>query len=180
MRALHDAILIGIGTALADNPQLTCRLPGMEQRSPVRVVMDDALRLPLDAALVHSARSTPLWVICGTGAPVEREQALRRAGAEVLRVEDRDGHLDLAATLRLLAGRGITRLLVEGGPTIAAAFVSADLVDEAILVRSANRLDGGINALEGVPLAALTQSPRLAAHAIEQVGGDTFESYERP
>src|SRR5712692_2245598 len=86
MRAMNDAILIGIGTALADDPQLTCRLPGMAARSPARVVLDTGLRLPATGALVRSARETPLWVMAGESAPAEAEAALVARGVEVFRI----------------------------------------------------------------------------------------------
>jgi diaminohydroxyphosphoribosylaminopyrimidine deaminase/5-amino-6-(5-phosphoribosylamino)uracil reductase len=180
MRAMNDAILIGIGTALADDPQLTCRLPGMAARSPVRVVLDGALRLPPTGALVRSAREVPVWVVAGEGAPNEAEGVLRALGVEVVRIAATGGRLDVAAVLRTLAEKGITRLMVEGGPTVAAAFVAADLVDEAALLRGPSAIGAdGIDALEGLPLAALTGSPRLRSRGIETIGEDTIESFER-
>jgi diaminohydroxyphosphoribosylaminopyrimidine deaminase/5-amino-6-(5-phosphoribosylamino)uracil reductase len=183
MRAQNDAILIGIGTALADDPQLTCRLPGMAERSPVRIVLDSDLRLPRAGALVRGAGTTPVWVIAGEGAGADAERALRDDGVEVFRLAAADragGRLDLAALLRLLADRGITRLMVEGGPTVAAAFVAADLVDEAALLRGMDSIGpDGIAPLDAMPLAALTASPRLRSRGIETVGGDTIESFER-
>jgi diaminohydroxyphosphoribosylaminopyrimidine deaminase/5-amino-6-(5-phosphoribosylamino)uracil reductase len=104
---------------------------------------------------------------------------LTQAGVELLRVPGSNGRLDLAAVLRGLAGRGITRLMVEAGPIVSAAFLSADLVDEAALFRSAVALGEGIDALEGMPLSALTQSPRLRLGGREQIGTDTLEMFER-
>jgi diaminohydroxyphosphoribosylaminopyrimidine deaminase/5-amino-6-(5-phosphoribosylamino)uracil reductase len=188
MRAMNDAILIGIGTARADDPQLTCRLPGMATHSPVRVVLDTGLRLPVTGALVRSARDTPLWVIAGAGAPAEAEAALVAPGVEVFRLAASHatalpamgGRLDIMAVVRLLAERGITRLMVEGGPTIAASFVAADLVDEAALLRGPNPIGpNGIDALEAMPLTALTGSPRLRSRGIEALGEDTIETFER-
>jgi diaminohydroxyphosphoribosylaminopyrimidine deaminase / 5-amino-6-(5-phosphoribosylamino)uracil reductase len=178
MRAMNDAILIGIGTALADDPQLTCRLPGMASRSPVRVVFDTGLRLPVAGALVRSARATPVWVMAGADASVEAEAALVARGVEVFRLPAAGGRVD--AALRLLAERGITRLMVEGGPTVAAALLAADLVDEAVLLRSPNPIGpDGIDALQAMPLAALTDSPQLRSLGIETVGADTIETFER-
>jgi diaminohydroxyphosphoribosylaminopyrimidine deaminase/5-amino-6-(5-phosphoribosylamino)uracil reductase len=179
MRAEHDAILIGIGTALADDPLLTCRLPGMADRSPVRVVLDGTLRLPLDGRLVGTARQVPVWDFTSTLATAERGQALRDRGIDVTVMPDPTGHLDLARVLKLLAARGITRLLVEGGPTVAAALVTADLVDRAMLFRS-DKMVGldGIDALEGLPLAALHSGP-LRRVGSEAVGRDRAETFER-
>src|ERR1700724_2252370 len=86
MRAMNDAILTGIGTVLADDPQLTCRLPGMAARSPVRIVLDAGLRLPPTSALTRSAHETPVWLMAGEGAPVGPERELRERGVEVFRL----------------------------------------------------------------------------------------------
>jgi diaminohydroxyphosphoribosylaminopyrimidine deaminase/5-amino-6-(5-phosphoribosylamino)uracil reductase len=180
LRAMNDAVLTGIGTALADDPLLTCRLPGMAERSPVRLVLDSALRLPLESRLVTTARETPFWVVAGEAAPKERAEALQRRGAEVLSVGSSAGRLDLAAVLHALAERGITRLMVEAGPILAAAFLAADLVDEAVLLRAPVSIGAdGIDALEGRPLEALTRSERLVLTGSEMVGADTMEHYQR-
>jgi diaminohydroxyphosphoribosylaminopyrimidine deaminase/5-amino-6-(5-phosphoribosylamino)uracil reductase len=180
MRAQSDAVMIGIGTLLADDPLLTCRLPGMAASSPVRVVLDSALRLPLASRLVRGARETPVWVVAAAAASRPAAAALQAQGVEILRAAQRDGGLDLAEVLKSLAARGITRLMVEGGPILAAAFVAADLVDEANLFQSSTPIGAaGIDALEGLPLTALTQSPRLDCIAREPVGVDTLAVYER-
>jgi diaminohydroxyphosphoribosylaminopyrimidine deaminase/5-amino-6-(5-phosphoribosylamino)uracil reductase len=176
MRAMSDAVLTGIGTVLADDPLLTCRLPGMADRSPVRVVLDGELRLGLGTRLVATARETPLWVVTSELAAADREQALRTRGVEVLRVAAPHGRLDLVAVLERLSERGITRLLVEAGPILAAAFIGADLVDEAALLRSRTLIGpDGIDALEGLSLAALTQSPKLELVRTELAGADTID-----
>jgi diaminohydroxyphosphoribosylaminopyrimidine deaminase/5-amino-6-(5-phosphoribosylamino)uracil reductase len=180
MRAMHDAILIGIGTALADDPALTCRLPGLEERSPVRVVLDTGLRLPLESRLVQTAHQTPVWVFAGMDADTAREDALRGAGVEVVRLDAKHGCVDLTAVLLALGTRGITRLMVEGGPTVAASFLDADLVDEAALFRSDIVIGAdGIDAIDGHALDALTQSLRLRRSGGEAIGADRLESYER-
>ncbi|HEY7299091.1 MAG TPA: bifunctional diaminohydroxyphosphoribosylaminopyrimidine deaminase/5-amino-6-(5-phosphoribosylamino)uracil reductase RibD [Xanthobacteraceae bacterium] len=181
MRATSDAVLTGIGTALADDPLLTCRLPGMAERSPVRVVLDSKLRLPVEGRLVATASATPLWVVTAEAAPQERADVLAARGAQVLRAVSPGSALDLAAALRLLADRGITRLMVEAGPILSAAFVRADLVDEAVVFRSPNPIGSdGIDALEGLWLEALTRSPHLRPTGRESIGDDTVEFFERP
>jgi diaminohydroxyphosphoribosylaminopyrimidine deaminase/5-amino-6-(5-phosphoribosylamino)uracil reductase len=178
LRAQNDAILVGIGTVLGDDPELTCRLPGMAARSPVRVVLDTALRTPVDSKLVRGAATTPLWIVAGrdvADGPVRQVQAL---GAEVIGVDAEGGRVDLAAALHELGRRGITRLLVEGGPIVAAALVAADLIDEAVLFRS-QRIVGadGIDALEGLRLAELTARMRPVGR--ESAGADTVEFFAR-
>ncbi len=176
MRAMNDAILIGIGTALADDPLLTVRLPGMADRSPVRVVLDSALRLPLTSALVNSAAETPVWAVGAPEAPAEAARGLEGQRVNVLSAAAHDGKLDLRAVLKLLAQHGITRLMVEGGPTVAAAFVAADLVDEAALFRSPKVVGAtGIDA--GMPVEMLARRLRLMGR--DTVGDDSVEFLER-
>ncbi|MGH6709924.1 MAG: bifunctional diaminohydroxyphosphoribosylaminopyrimidine deaminase/5-amino-6-(5-phosphoribosylamino)uracil reductase RibD, partial [Bradyrhizobium sp.] len=116
LRAQCDAILVGIGTVLADDPVLNCRLPGMEPRSPVRVVLDRALRIPGTSRLVQSARETPLWMMTSDFAEASAAMKLGAAGAQVIRVAatSTPPGLNLAAMLHALSNKGISRLLVEG------------------------------------------------------------------
>jgi diaminohydroxyphosphoribosylaminopyrimidine deaminase / 5-amino-6-(5-phosphoribosylamino)uracil reductase len=180
MRAMNDAIVTGIGTALADDPQLTCRLPGAEAHSPVRVVLDSALRLPETSALVGTAARTPVWVFAGPNADKEADLRLARHGVEVLRVPAMAGRIDLSAMLRVLGDRGITRLMVEAGPILAASLVEADLVDEAAIFRGNLTIGAtGIDALEGLPLSAVTDSPGFVLRSVEMVGEDRLETFER-
>jgi diaminohydroxyphosphoribosylaminopyrimidine deaminase/5-amino-6-(5-phosphoribosylamino)uracil reductase len=182
LRAQSDAVLTGIGTALADDPLLTCRLPGMEARSPVRVVLDRALRLPGNSRLVHSARQTPLWVMTSELAEAPAAMKLGAAGAQVIRVADRTSPpgLDLLAVLHALAEKGITKVMVEGGARVASSLVAADLVDEAWLLRAPEAVgDDGVPALDALPLATITQSHAFKVHASETLGKDTLTIYER-
>src|SRR5262249_31632564 len=120
------------------------------------------------------------WVFVDETARPAHETELAAAGVEVLRVPGMNGRLDLAAVLRSLAGRGITRVMVEAGPILSAAFLAADLVDEVALFRSPSPIgQDAIDALEGMPLAALTQSPKLRLVGREKIGADTLEMFER-
>jgi diaminohydroxyphosphoribosylaminopyrimidine deaminase / 5-amino-6-(5-phosphoribosylamino)uracil reductase len=181
LRAQSDAILVGIGTVLADDPLLTCRLPGMEQRSPVRVVLDNSLRIPAGSRLIHTARETPLWVMASELADAPTAAGLGAAGAQVIRVPSKQGQgLDLAAVLRALSDKGITRLMVEGGSRVASSFVAAGLVDEVWLFRAEKAVGAdGIAALDALPLTAITQSPSFRVRASEMLDKDTLTIYER-
>jgi len=178
IRAANDAILVGIGTILSDDPQLTCRLPGMFERSPVRVVLDEDLRVPLATSVVATVRETPTWVFASHRASTMAEEILQQKGCKVFRVGEVDGRLDLNQILKALADQGITRCLVEGGPTVASSFVAANLVDEAILVRGEKTIgDTGIDPLEGMPLEAMTG--RLTLRGSEKLATDTIEKFVR-
>ena len=183
LRAQCDAILVGIGTVLSDDPLLTCRLPGMEALSPVRVVLDRALRISGTSRLVQSARATPLWVMTSSLAEAPAAMKLGAAGAQVVRVATTTAPppgLDLLAVLRALAERGITRLLVEGGARVAASLVAADLVDEFWLLRGPDTVGaGGVAALDGLPLTSITQSLAFRVRASENLDKDTLTVYER-
>jgi diaminohydroxyphosphoribosylaminopyrimidine deaminase/5-amino-6-(5-phosphoribosylamino)uracil reductase len=181
LRAQCDTILVGIGTVLSDDPLLTCRLPGMQARSPVRVVLDRSLRIPATSRLVHSARSTALWVMTSSLAEAPAAARLGSAGAQVIRLASTpQAGLDLAEMLRALAERGITRLLVEGGARVASSFVAAGLADEFWLLRGREAIGAdGIAALDALPLGAITASPAFRVRASESLGTDTLTVYER-
>lgn len=180
-RAHHDAIMLGVNSVLSDDPQLTVRLPGLAARSPIRVILDTHLRLPLDSKLVRTAREVPVWVIAAETAPVEPEEALVAAGVEVMRVSaGSDGHLDLREALTLLGTRGITRVFSEGGPRIGEKLALAGLADEVIVSTSPKTLgQPGIVAVRP-GLAGLLAEPDLYA-LVETglIGQDRFEHFVR-
>ncbi len=178
LRAQSDAIMVGIATVLADDPMLTCRLPGMARYSPVRVIADSRLRLPLTSRLVGSARDVPVLALAGMDAPRQNELDLLASGVAVLRSPASADPLDLNDALGLLAAKGITRLMVEGGPTLAAAFLAADLVDEAVFFHS-DMVVGpdGIDALDRAARTVLVG--RLKQVTSEPVGADREDRYAR-
>ncbi|WP_193175456.1 bifunctional diaminohydroxyphosphoribosylaminopyrimidine deaminase/5-amino-6-(5-phosphoribosylamino)uracil reductase RibD [Oricola nitratireducens] len=135
LRAEHDAILVGIGTALADNPELTCRLPGLGHRSPLRIVLDRHARLPVASRLVQSVGDAPLAI--ATVAPdTETAQVLEGAGVRLLACEEHCGRIALPELLDDLAAQGISSLLVEGGAEVARTFLEEGLADRIVLFES--------------------------------------------
>jgi diaminohydroxyphosphoribosylaminopyrimidine deaminase/5-amino-6-(5-phosphoribosylamino)uracil reductase len=179
MRARHDAILTGTGTVLADDPSLTCRLPGLDQRTPVRVVLDSRLVTPLNSALVSSARNIKTMIITTAGASDASAAALRGEGVEVARVaETKDGKVGLDAALRALGDCGITSVLVESGGFLAASFLSAGLVDRLVWFRAPMVIGGdGRAAVEPLGVAALVAAPRFERIDVRPVGEDMVETY---
>ncbi len=181
MRAEADAIMVGVSTVLADDPLLTCRLPGMQERSPVRVVSDSRLSTPLSSRLIATAGEVPVWVLTTGDAQKAKAEALTAAGATIIACKaTADGKVDLHDAMAQLAERGINRLMVEGGAHMARALIEADLVDEAIFLTAPKDLgSGGLPALAGLDLDAVIASPRFNLVAEEKLGADTLRAYER-
>jgi diaminohydroxyphosphoribosylaminopyrimidine deaminase/5-amino-6-(5-phosphoribosylamino)uracil reductase len=180
MRTIFDAVMIGSNTALIDNPRLNVRLPGLEHRSPARVILDSGAELPLDSRLVESAREFPLIVVVGPEAPDDRKAALTEAGAKIIEVSAGPGGVDLEETLEALAKEGFSRVLAEGGSEVAASLVSADLLDEVVLFRAPVVVGPDVvRALAGTALSAIERNPRYRVVETAIVGDDQMRRYFR-
>jgi diaminohydroxyphosphoribosylaminopyrimidine deaminase/5-amino-6-(5-phosphoribosylamino)uracil reductase len=179
LRAMHDAIMVGIGTVLGDDPLMTVRLPGCDRR-PLRVILDARLDLPLRSRLVVSAREIPVLALCGEEAPPERREALQGLGVEIAPCPLDAGRLDLRAALEILAERGITRVFSEGGPRVAASLIAQGLADEMLLFASEKPLGRkGVEALSPEARAILTDPGAYRILAQGLLGADSFTHYER-
>jgi diaminohydroxyphosphoribosylaminopyrimidine deaminase/5-amino-6-(5-phosphoribosylamino)uracil reductase len=170
LRAQHDAILAGIGTVLTDDPMLDCRLPGLEDRSPLRILLDSHLSLPESAKLVQTAREIPTVVFtCADGG-----DHFAKHGVEVLRaMHDDHGRPSLTAVLGVLAGRGITRLLVEGGATVIDSFLREGLADRLEIFTAPTDLDEGA----GGQIEGLADPAKFEKTAACRFGGDVLETW---
>ncbi len=179
LRAQYDAILVGTGTAMADDPRLDCRLPGLTARSPVRIVLDRHLRLPLESNLARTAGSDPSWVVTSKDVDQTRRAAFQAQGFELIDIATgADGLLDPAQMLREFGNRGITRLLVEGGGRLAASLVSANLVDLLYWFRAPSLIGGdGREAVAALGLLTPDQAQRFTLTRTTRCGVDTLETY---
>lgn len=180
MRASHDAVLIGAGTARADNPALTVRGLGIK-RQPLRVVFDTNLGTPETGALGQSAAEVPVWMCHGPAAPPERRDAWARTGARLLECAcDTDGRVGAQAALAKLAEAGLTRVFCEGGGTLAAALLAAGQVDTLVGFTAGLVLGGDARAAIA-PLAfpALADHPRFHLGHVEIIGGDVLHIWHR-
>lgn len=180
LRLSHDAILVGIGTALADDPELTCRLPDVG-KGPVRIVVDTHLRLSPESRLAATARDVPTWVLSARGLERTRAALLTAKGIEVIDVAGgRNGRVDLTEALDKLAARGLTRVLVEGGGTVAGALLGAGLVDRIVWFRAPIVLGGdGVPAVAGFDFATLAAAPGFVRTDAQALGPDTLETFRR-
>ena len=178
LRAEHDAVVVGIETVLADDPELTVRLAGYDGPQPARVVLDSRQRLPLNGRLAQTAALIPVYVVT----PQPPSQALLDAGIKVVQVAAGDGgRPDLLATVATLSAEGLRRLFIEGGGQVASAFLRAGLVTDLEWFRAPTLL--GEEGRAGVgPLAvlALSSAPRFKRIEARAVGDDLWERYRRP
>jgi diaminohydroxyphosphoribosylaminopyrimidine deaminase / 5-amino-6-(5-phosphoribosylamino)uracil reductase len=168
-RYLADAVIVGIGTVLADDPQLTVR-DWPADRQPTRVVVDTAARTPLTAHVVDG--TAPTVIVVASDAPQERVAALSGAGATVVAVSRSGAHVDLHAVVEHLAGRDVAIALLEGGATLATAFIRAGLVDRVVGYHAATLLGGGRPLLGDIGVSTLTAATRLTLDDVRPVGDD--------
>jgi len=179
LRAQNDAIMVGIGTVMSDDPELTCRIPGLGGRSPIRIVADTRLRLPLTSKLVMTAKDVPLWILTIPGNERERLLAYKDLGVKVIEVAaDETGLPDMRKGLKQFAKLGITRILAEGGSHLLATLIKDELADRLMWFR-ANRIIGGdgIPALQSIGLRQLDDAPEIRLIEERRLGEDLLESY---
>lgn len=176
MRAEADAILIGIDTAIADDPELTCRLPGLENRSPARIVLDRFARLPVSSRLAATARKVPVMVATTPAADPARKEALQREGVKFLAAEIFEERIALPELVEDLAAQGISTLIVEGGANTANGFLLDGLVDRIALFTAPQEIGAG-----GVPAPITRESvpPRFRRIRQERYGDDDYEEWVR-
>ncbi len=180
LRGRNDAVMVGVGTVLADNPELTCRLAGFKDVPMVRVVADSHLRTSLMSRLVSTAKSSPTWIVTRDGSDPLRRAAMVGAGVELIDVPRGEVGVDLPKTLEALGARGITRLLVEGGASLAAALLRADLVDRIVWFHAPSVMGGdGWPAAQAFGTQHLSDMPRFVRDTVSPVGSDMMTCLRR-
>jgi len=179
LRRQHDAVMVGSGTVLADDPELTVRLPGLADPPPLRIVVDGRLRTPLTAKLVMAANRVPTLIVTRAGIDPLRAQAFRDCGVALVETPpDRDGNIDLTAALTALAQRGLTRILVEGGATLAAALLRRRLVDRLAWFRSPGLIGGdGLVAVKPFGVDRLADQALGTRLSVMSLGQDLLETF---
>ncbi|MDR3557867.1 MAG: bifunctional diaminohydroxyphosphoribosylaminopyrimidine deaminase/5-amino-6-(5-phosphoribosylamino)uracil reductase RibD [Syntrophobacteraceae bacterium] len=176
IRSRVDGIVVGIGTVLADDPQLTARLPGKKKcRQPVRIVLDSDLRIPPDCLLVSTMSSSPVWVVCGLEAPAAREEVLKRAGARVIRLPaGKNGGVEVVGLLQELGQNRMSSLLVEGGGHVLGSFMDSGQADEFYFFYAPKILGdpGGVSMVAGAPKPKMIDCVKAHGLNVRKLGED--------
>jgi diaminohydroxyphosphoribosylaminopyrimidine deaminase/5-amino-6-(5-phosphoribosylamino)uracil reductase len=180
MRGRHDAVMVGVGTVLADNPELTCRIAGFRPTPVVRVVADSHLRTPLTSRLLATTADIPTWFLLREGTNLAREEAFIDIGAKLIKIPGSSMGVDLTAAMTALGSAGLTRILVEGGGQLAAALLRADLVDRMAWFHAPSVMGGdGWPAVQAFGTASLDQMPRFRRDCITALGDDMLSEFTR-
>jgi len=180
MRGRHDGILVGVGTVLSDDPELTCRIENFRKSPLIRIVVDSHLRTPLMSKLVRGAQAAPLWLLHRNGADPARKTALQEAGAKIFELPENPAGVDLPQAMRLLARLGLTRILAEGGGTLAAGLLRENLVDRLAWFHAPAIIGGdGWPAAQAFGVTALSAMPRFTPVAQERWGDDMLSTYTK-
>jgi diaminohydroxyphosphoribosylaminopyrimidine deaminase/5-amino-6-(5-phosphoribosylamino)uracil reductase len=180
LRGRHDAVMVGVGTVLADNPELTCRIPGFRPTPVVRIVADSHLRTALTSRLAMTAADAPTWMLIRDGADRSRREAFANLGCTVIAVAGGSAGIDLAKAMQALGKAGLTRLLVEGGGQIAAAMLRADLVDRIAWFHAPAIMGGdGWPSVQAFGIETLAAMPRFTRTGSTPLGDDMLTEFTR-
>jgi diaminohydroxyphosphoribosylaminopyrimidine deaminase/5-amino-6-(5-phosphoribosylamino)uracil reductase len=180
MRGRHDAVLVGVGTVLSDDPELTCRIEGFRQSPLIRIVVDSHLRTPLMSKLVRTASTHPLWLLHRNGADPARKTALEQAGVKLYELPVSPAGVDLAQAMKLLARLGLTRILAEGGGTLAAGLLRENLVDRLAWFHAPGIIGGdGWPSAQAFGVTTIASMPRFSPVAQERWGEDMLTTYRK-
>ncbi|MGH7121223.1 MAG: bifunctional diaminohydroxyphosphoribosylaminopyrimidine deaminase/5-amino-6-(5-phosphoribosylamino)uracil reductase RibD [Acetobacteraceae bacterium] len=181
LRGRHDAVLVGVGTVRADDPELSCRIPGFRSRPLVRLVADSMLRTPPSSRLVATAREQPTWLLHATTADPTLKDAFTGAGVRLIAVPAAAAGIDLPAALALLAETGLTSILAEGGAALAASLLAADLVDRLVWFQAPALLGADAwPAMAALGIADLAAMPRFRHRRTMNLGADMLSDFVCP
>ncbi len=178
-RANHDAIMVGIGTVLVDNPMLDCRINGLEDRSPIRVVVDTELRCDINTKLCVSAGKIPLWIMTSSN-DVKKIATFENVGVKIFILDkDKSGYVNIDQVMKTLAQQGITRVLSEGGGKLNASLIKAGLIDRLLWFKSKETIgEKGVNALYDIDVNELDQHLNFILIDEGLSGSDSWQEYK--
>ena len=181
MRAQYDALIVGIGTVLKDDPLLTCRLNGLEDRSPIRVVIDSNLRINPSCNLVLTSVEVPTWIFTVGNKDAKSLYQFQKNGTELISVsENENGLVDLNEVLDILGDRGISRVLSEGGSILNSSLIRSNLVDQIAWFRSTKLIGGdGRSVFESIGVKDVDDMIEFELTKRESIGDETLDLYRR-